>query len=516
MTSEGGTTHAQLTWVSGLDKQRKKRFSSKVRTGCETCKKRRVKCDEGKPACANCNRSGRRCEGYQSTTSTFYWYEHDGKGIVKERNPSVISRTITPKYGNHGDKALLDLFLNKTAVELVKFSNPYFWYTLVPQASWSHEGIRQAVAAVGLACDESKCPDQVAVVKRTQSFHHYNMAIRSLTATNGQNTTPDVMLICCVMFWLFENLKNRPCIAMTHLRAAVHMLNERPRPPSHREDLTSTYIEPLLQEGMIFAAIVLPTGGRKHHDAPATLAAFESAMAKLQPSKSPKDLHACRYDFGRCQEALVIAKQMQMSTSSPNPDMGAVRKLYADWRNALERNAQKFPEEYVRMLRMHHAAHMISLDIVESGMLGENAREDLNWRSRLRWILDEARFFAQLKEAQARDCNHQSVINLSLITLLTVMARQCIARDNDYAEEAIQLLEDNEWFEGMWNSKVAGELVRLMRTIDAEHQFCRTGDLEAVFDRAAGIKEDVPARKKKGNTVPAASQVVPPVPAVFL
>lgn len=500
MPSSKTQASTQLTWVPGLDKQRKKRFSSKVKTGCETCKKRRIKCDEGKPTCVNCNRSGKRCEGYQSAAPHFYWHEHDGTGR-KSDGVTSLSPSVNSKYGTDGDKALLDLFLNKTAVELVKFSNPYFWYTLVPQASWSHEGIRQAVAAVGLACSESEHPQDQTVSRPTQSFYHYNAAIRSLTTT-GEATPPETMLICCVLFWLFENLKYRPCIAMTHLKAAVKMLNERPRLASHREDLTSTYIEPLLQEGMVFAATILPTGGRKRHDAPATLSAFESAIARLQPSESPKDLHGCRYDFGRCQEALVTAKQMQMSASSPDPDMSMIRDLYTKWKVALERNAHRFPIEYVRMLRMHYASQMLMVDMVEFHVNGMDIREGPSWRPRLRWVLDEARYFVSLKQEQAKDCTRESKINLSLITLLTTLARQCITRDEDYAEEAISLLENNEWFEGIWNSRVAGQVLKFLRVTDTGHKYCRTGDLEAVLERAAAIKEHVPTKRKKNHDVP--------------
>ncbi|KAI1206302.1 uncharacterized protein F4807DRAFT_453497 [Annulohypoxylon truncatum] len=38
---------------------------SKVRTGCVTCKNRRVKCDEGKPSCSRCEKSGLLCAGYE-------------------------------------------------------------------------------------------------------------------------------------------------------------------------------------------------------------------------------------------------------------------------------------------------------------------------------------------------------------------------------------------------------------------------------------------------------------------
>ncbi|KID99250.1 C6 zinc finger domain protein, partial [Metarhizium majus ARSEF 297] len=36
----------------------------KVRTGCLTCKKRKVKCDETRPACNRCTSTGRTCDGY--------------------------------------------------------------------------------------------------------------------------------------------------------------------------------------------------------------------------------------------------------------------------------------------------------------------------------------------------------------------------------------------------------------------------------------------------------------------
>ncbi|KAM3513293.1 hypothetical protein MY11210_003069 [Beauveria gryllotalpidicola] len=36
----------------------------RTKTGCLTCRKRRIKCDEGRPTCANCIKSKRVCEGY--------------------------------------------------------------------------------------------------------------------------------------------------------------------------------------------------------------------------------------------------------------------------------------------------------------------------------------------------------------------------------------------------------------------------------------------------------------------
>ncbi|CAK7225860.1 hypothetical protein SBRCBS47491_006032 [Sporothrix bragantina] len=38
--------------------------SKKVRSGCITCKIRKVKCDETKPYCLRCTKTGRKCDGY--------------------------------------------------------------------------------------------------------------------------------------------------------------------------------------------------------------------------------------------------------------------------------------------------------------------------------------------------------------------------------------------------------------------------------------------------------------------
>ncbi|KAL0944266.1 C6 finger domain-containing protein [Colletotrichum truncatum] len=47
------------------DPNRKKANARKrTKTGCLTCRKRRIKCDEGRPICGNCIKSKRHCEGY--------------------------------------------------------------------------------------------------------------------------------------------------------------------------------------------------------------------------------------------------------------------------------------------------------------------------------------------------------------------------------------------------------------------------------------------------------------------
>ncbi|QGI78427.1 hypothetical protein CEK25_005156 [Fusarium fujikuroi] len=47
------------------------RGRTKVKTGCATCRIRKIKCDEAKPVCEKCVKTGRKCDGYESVFRPF-------------------------------------------------------------------------------------------------------------------------------------------------------------------------------------------------------------------------------------------------------------------------------------------------------------------------------------------------------------------------------------------------------------------------------------------------------------
>ncbi|VEU20366.1 DEKNAAC101080 [Brettanomyces naardenensis] len=49
---------------SRSETHKKRAFSRRSRTGCLTCRRRRIKCDEGRPFCHNCLKSHKLCSGY--------------------------------------------------------------------------------------------------------------------------------------------------------------------------------------------------------------------------------------------------------------------------------------------------------------------------------------------------------------------------------------------------------------------------------------------------------------------
>ncbi|KAK2612581.1 hypothetical protein QQS21_001352 [Conoideocrella luteorostrata] len=62
--SGSAVTQQQNTKVDDDGKGRKAPVKKRTKTGCLTCRKRRIKCDETKPRCKNCIKSKRPCEGY--------------------------------------------------------------------------------------------------------------------------------------------------------------------------------------------------------------------------------------------------------------------------------------------------------------------------------------------------------------------------------------------------------------------------------------------------------------------
>ncbi|KAE8550509.1 hypothetical protein EYB25_006736 [Talaromyces marneffei] len=72
-----------------------RRGTKHVKSGCRTCKVRRVKCDETRPACGRCTSTGRTCDGYG------IWSTSAGTGIShgfhQRQSPSSVVSTTPPR-----------------------------------------------------------------------------------------------------------------------------------------------------------------------------------------------------------------------------------------------------------------------------------------------------------------------------------------------------------------------------------------------------------------------------------
>jgi hypothetical protein len=78
------------------------KMRKRTKTGCLTCRKRRIKCGEERPTCGNCIKSKRQCEGYNQRvvfkTPIENWPNHPGNVSTIQYHSSMLPGTRNESY----------------------------------------------------------------------------------------------------------------------------------------------------------------------------------------------------------------------------------------------------------------------------------------------------------------------------------------------------------------------------------------------------------------------------------
>ncbi|KAM0197235.1 hypothetical protein ACHAPI_005088 [Fusarium lateritium] len=142
---------------------RKKNYAHKVKTGCLTCRVRRVKCDEGKPSCHRCTSTGRKCDGYAFIP---------------------VTRSVPPvpflTGGSDAESQAIYQFRTRIASLLASPFDIKFWTHDVVQNAESFIPVRHAVAGLATAYQKSILLDAHSPTCDRFIFGQYDKAITSL------------------------------------------------------------------------------------------------------------------------------------------------------------------------------------------------------------------------------------------------------------------------------------------------------------------------------------------------
>ncbi|KAF5007512.1 hypothetical protein FDECE_6159 [Fusarium decemcellulare] len=222
----------------------------RVKSGCRTCKIRRIKCDEARPACSRCVSTGRKCDGYGVWTA----------GLTKPRFPATlqcpsVARNVHERHG-------FDWFLSRTSKKIPGVFEPEFWKTLVLQASATEPAVFHAAVALGAAHKREMllATETVALVPDEQEcfmLRQYNTAITHLqthlVAGVTDKDSAHVAAISCMLFICLEFLRGNYKTGNTHLRnglSLLHRLQAKPNAvdktlvlPSHHRSLLGDLVE---------------------------------------------------------------------------------------------------------------------------------------------------------------------------------------------------------------------------------------------------------------------------------
>jgi len=210
------------------------------KTGCSTCKQRRVKCDETKPGCIRCQNLGRECGGYAPEMT-----ENNSNNVtpvaIHPRPMSVMSYSPTIAIpGDPQERRYFQRFCDKTSKEICGAFDPAFWTEKVLQLCHHDAPIRYATIALGAlakSLEVTSFPTRLSLSGFPQIDHHhldehhryaikqYCRAVASLrTMLNDGRRHLRTSLTSCVLFMAFEALQGNYDGSLSHLRGGTRLL----------------------------------------------------------------------------------------------------------------------------------------------------------------------------------------------------------------------------------------------------------------------------------------------------
>ncbi|KAK9426678.1 hypothetical protein SUNI508_00205 [Seiridium unicorne] len=201
--------------------RRKRAYRPKTRTGCATCKTRRVKCDETRPFCLRCTSTGRLCDGYPAAEPV-QPFSSNIVSVAPEIGPSV------DVYESLESSRSFAFFLNRTSPQLAGFFGSEFWERYVLQAAYHESAVRHAIVAIGSLHELVEHRAEVDDINGTFALEHYNLAIKGLLvplSLYGERGI-DVCLITCILFICFENIRGNHVAAGSHIQSGSKLLRE--------------------------------------------------------------------------------------------------------------------------------------------------------------------------------------------------------------------------------------------------------------------------------------------------
>ncbi|KAM5341460.1 hypothetical protein ACJ41O_014491 [Fusarium nematophilum] len=211
----------------------------KVRTGCVTCKRRHVKCDEARPSCSNCLKSRGHCEGYavqprktRHPPGQLRWEAVQPAG----GSPPVAKLQLNPDLVDFHDARGMLYF--REFVDLVQSpwvaaaSNDDLWGVTLPQLALQSDTLRCAATGIGAlstwyrhSASASLQAASLPALPSGDTHHSYAVACycRSLKLQSQQASAQDAVFLS-VLSLIFETLRGNRKTALDHVNHGLALL----------------------------------------------------------------------------------------------------------------------------------------------------------------------------------------------------------------------------------------------------------------------------------------------------
>ncbi|KAF6797635.1 C6 zinc finger domain-containing protein [Colletotrichum musicola] len=247
--SQAGSLESDSSGLSVPHRPRHTRTSTpKVRTGCVTCEKRHIKCDEAKPHCMNCLKTRGVCDGYvvkprktrsrpvreQQRLNPETPCRAGSRVLLREPNMNSLD------FANDMQSVYFDDWNELVRVSLggAPFSRTKLWTTMMPQLSRQNPALRHAAISIG-AMSRALSQHSYILVRNfgnianlLQSQHyqsavvHYCQALRLQGQADFQTASIQEAVLLSILFVAFEALRGNRHSALQHVKYGFVLLQE--------------------------------------------------------------------------------------------------------------------------------------------------------------------------------------------------------------------------------------------------------------------------------------------------
>ncbi|PYI06691.1 C6 zinc finger domain protein [Aspergillus sclerotiicarbonarius CBS 121057] len=210
---------------------RHKPHAKKSKTGCRTCRARRVKCDELPGACRNCTSTGRVCEGYDV-------YRLPVRRTPRKAAPDGLVLTQTPTglrwKVTSDERRCLSFFQQRTIPDLVGLYDSPLWQKLVLQMSHTEPAVYHSVVALGAthqALEITKKPYFEQGSRNVWYQFALERSSRAVAFLTQRRMSQDpqlqeVTLVSCLLFLTRELLCGNYDVASQHVLGGLNILKQ--------------------------------------------------------------------------------------------------------------------------------------------------------------------------------------------------------------------------------------------------------------------------------------------------
>lgn len=224
-----------------MQSQGKRAKQQRSRSGCATCRQRRIKCDEAHPQCLRCVKARLKCD-YATPTSKV-----KNTTLIRINGKRADERILLPKHNDIGSLTItrptatlpgetdmenqyLRYFQKETTSGFQSVWDWSVWNRLMLQGCHQESFIRDAVVAIGALHKslhtDAKNTEELAQLQKRFAYQVYGRALRRIQNVIDKGSGPRDALIACLLIVCFENHSGDRYQATYHAQHGLRIYNQ--------------------------------------------------------------------------------------------------------------------------------------------------------------------------------------------------------------------------------------------------------------------------------------------------